>query len=497
MAALALLLLAAPAVAQPAPNVAAQTVTPDSSPPDATSRNLPPAPTTGGIALAVSQGKLVILQQPASSVFIADPAIADIQVANADHVFVFGKKPGHTSLYALGGDGTLLKSLGVDVVNAVGPAQHMANQTVGAGDARVSGTNNGAVLTGHVVDPSAGNLVQKGAADTLPDKSIIDDRLKVRSSVQVTLHVRIAEVSRSITKQLGFNWNALMNSGIFQYGLFTGRTLFNPALGLLATPAGAVTLPGAAFLPATPMQSAGQPGSFIGGINTGSGSINAVIDALAEEGLLTILAEPNLTAMSGETASFLAGGEFPIPVSQALGVISIEFKPYGIGLNFVPTVMAPNHISLKVRPEVSQITTQGAITLQGIQIPALTVRRAETTIELGSGQSFAIAGLLQDTTSNDIQRFPGLGDLPVLGTLFRSTSFQRNESELLIVVTPYIVNPISDPKAIRLPTDSWQAANDVERIILGVPSEPNPPVRNGQGGAATPHLMGTAGFEVE
>jgi len=413
---LAALLLAAPAFAQ--------AIATDSGPPkDVTTR--PARPT--GIALEVSQGKLIVLDGPATSVFIADPAVADIQVANADHVFVFGKKAGRTSLYALGVDGVLLKQMSVDVVNAVGPAQHLANMTPGAGDAHVGGTNNGAVIQGHANNAAAAFLVQKGTADTLPDKTTIDDRVKVRGSVQVTLHVRIAEVSRLVTKQLGFNWNALMNSGIFQYGLFTGRTLFNPALGLLASPAGSVVLPpSAAFLPATPMQSAGQPGSFIGGINTGSGSINAVIDALAEEGLLTILAEPNLTAMSGETASFLAGGEFPIPVSQALGVISIEFKPYGIGLNFVPTVMAPNHISLKVRPEVSQITTQGAITLQGIQIPALTVRRAETTIELGSGQSFAIAGLLQDNTSNDIQRFPGLGDLPVLGTLFRSTSFQRN-----------------------------------------------------------------------
>src|SRR6185312_14714694 len=152
---------------------------------------------------------------------------------------------------------------------------------------------------------------------------------------------------------------------------------------------------------------------------------------------------------------------------------TIDFKSFGVSLNFIPTVMASNHISLRVKPEVSQISSQGAITMGGLQIPALTVRRADTTIELGSGQSFVIAGLLQDNTSNDVQRYPGLGDLPVLGALFRSTSFQRNESELLIVVTPYIVRPIDDPKSIRYPTDAWQPATDIERVLIGVSSSPH------------------------
>src|SRR6185312_3522736 len=216
----------------------------------------------------------------------------------------------------------------------------------------------------------------------------------------------------------------------------------------------------------------------------------------------TILAEPSLTAISGETASFLAGGEFPIPVSQALCDTNIDFKSFGVSLNFIPTVMASNHISLRVKPEVSQISSQGAITIGGLQIPALTVRRADTTIELGSGQSFVIAGLLQDNTSNDVQRYPGLGDLPVLGALFRSTSFQRNESELLIVVTPYIVKPIDDPKSIRYPTDAWKPATDIERVLFGLVASPNPRGRPGSplpqsSTNPPPHLVGDAGFEVE
>jgi pilus assembly protein CpaC len=448
-----------------------------------------PNPTTvrGVVALEVSQGKLIVLPAPAKNVFIADPAIADVQVANADHVFVFGRKAGRTSLYALGVDGILLRAVNIEVDNSTGRAQKLTTATPGAGEIHVGNTANGLVLEGNAATPAAAALAQRSATENAPDKAVIDDRVKVRSSAQVTLRVRIAEVSRTVTKQLGFNWNAIMQAGNFSYGLYTGRTIFDATSGL--------------FNPAAPLQSAAQPGSLIGGFHAGpNSSVNAVIDALAEEGLVTILAEPNLTAISGEPASFLAGGEFPIPISQALGVTTIEFKSFGVSLNFVPTVMAPNHISLRVRPEVSQITTQGAITVSGLQIPALTVRRADTTIELGSGQSFAIAGLIQDNTTNDIQRFPGLGDLPVLGALFRSTAFQRQESELLIVVTPYIVKPIDDPRQIRYPTDAWKAATDVERIFYGLVAGPNPHATPGSPlpeNAAAPHLLGAAGFEVE
>jgi pilus assembly protein CpaC len=455
----------------------------------------PRAAHNGGVVLEVSQGKLIVLPAPAANVFIADPSIADIQVANADHVFVFGKRSGRTSLYALGVDGILLRSLAVEVYNPTGRAQQLTTATPGSGDIHVGNTANGLVLDGRAANPAAAELAGRSAAENAPDKSVIDDRVKVRGSAQVTLRVRIAEVSRTITKELGFNWNALLQSatslGNFQYGLYTGRTLFNAGAGTSLS----------SFNPATPLQSSGQPGSVIAGFSGSAGSLTAVIDALSEEGLLTILAEPTLTAMSGETASFLAGGEFPIPVSQALGVTTIEFKPYGIGLNFVPTVMSPNHISLRVRPEVSQITSQGAIQLNGLTIPALTVRRAETTIELGSGQSFAIAGLLQDNTSTDIQRFPGLGDLPVLGALFSSSSFQRNESELLILVTPYIVKPIDDPRSIRLPTDAWQPATDIERVLYGFVEGRSPPGKEPPSplpqSVSAPHLLGAAGFEVE
>jgi pilus assembly protein CpaC len=181
-------------------------------------------------------------------------------------------------------------------------------------------------------------------------------------------------------------------------------------------------------------------------------------------GLVTTLSEPNLTALSGETADFLAGGEYPIPISQGLGTTSIEYKRFGVSLAYTPTVLSNGRISIRVRPEVSELSAQGAITINNFQVPALTVRRAETTIELGSGQSFMIAGLMGNSSQSTVKKMPGAGDLPILGSLFRSNSFQRGETELVIVVTPYLVQPI-DAKDIKLPTDGYQNPNILQQIL--------------------------------
>jgi pilus assembly protein CpaC len=187
---------------------------------------------------------------------------------------------------------------------------------------------------------------------------------------------------------------------------------------------------------------------------------------LAEtDGLANTLAEPNLTALSGETASFLAGGEFPVPVPQAQGAVTIEYKQYGVGLAFTPYVLANGRISMRVRPEVSELSNQGSVKLGDFVIPALTTRRAETTVELGSGQSFMIAGLLRNSDTNDINKAPFLGDIPILGTLFRSTAYRRQQTELVIIVTPYLVRPVSGQLA--LPTDGYRAPTDPERIFKG------------------------------
>jgi pilus assembly protein CpaC len=191
----------------------------------------------------------------------------------------------------------------------------------------------------------------------------------------------------------------------------------------------------------------------------------STLDIAATDGVATLLAEPNLTALSGETASFLAGGEFPIPVSQGNNAVTIEYKQYGVGLAFTPIVLGDGRISMRVRPEVSQLSDAGAVTVAGFRVPALITRRAETTVELGSGQSFMIAGLLQNTGNNSVDKAPVLGDLPILGALFRSTKFQRSETELVVIVTPYLVRPVSTQMAT--PVDGYRSPNDIERDFLG------------------------------
>jgi pilus assembly protein CpaC len=222
---------------------------------------------------------------------------------------------------------------------------------------------------------------------------------------------------------------------------------------------------------------------------------SAVLDALANEGLVTLLAEPNLSAASGATATFFAGGEFPIPIPQALGTVSVEYKQYGVSVAFTPTVMSSNHISVKIRPEVSELDTATNVALNGVQIPAITARRAETTVELASGQSFAIAGLIQNNSSNNIQKMPWLGDIPVLGALFRSNQFQRNESELVIVVTPYIVRP-ARPQALNDATQYVRVPSDMKNAVAGRVAVPSRKMETSASGTPrSPAVTGSFVFE--
>jgi pilus assembly protein CpaC len=277
-------------------------------------------------------------------------------------------------------------------------------------------------------------------------------------------------MSRTLTRDLGLNWQNLAgNIGNFAtLGLATQFPLADLTSGSIAP-----VVASAAFRKT---------------------SVEAIVDALAQDQLVHILAEPNLTTMSGEPASFLVGGEFPVPVSQQQNTISVEFKQYGISLAFVPTVIGGDRINMHIRPEISQLTDQGAVQLSAgnasIVIPALTVRRADTTVELGSGQSFAIAGLLSDNTTHTGNGVPFLGDIPGIGALFRSDSFKRQETELVILVTPYIVRPTSNPAALHTPADSWRPPNDLERILLLRQSGRTPATQ-------VAHINGDAGFIVQ
>jgi pilus assembly protein CpaC len=456
------------------------------------------------LQLDVSRGRLLTLPQPASSVFVADPGIAGVQVPSERQIFVFGKKPGQTTLYALGEDGKEIEQVTITVRLPVSSAQS-ALDNASPGALHVVGSNNGLALRGTVATPDAGAIVTHAVSATMGQGETLQNDAKVLSSAQVTLRVRIAEVDRNVIKALGFNWNEATKIGKFALGPIIGRQTFSNASSTITTAGGATTVTNTPSL-FIPDGEAGNPGSLILNGITGGIGIQAVIDALADEGMVTLLAEPTLTAMSGEPASFLAGGEFPIPVAQAGGTgaatITIDFKQFGVSLNFVPTVVAANRISLHVRPEVSQLVTSGggAIEIGGFTVPGLTVRRADTTIELGSGESFAIAGLMQNNTNTDVSNFPGLADLPILGPLFRSTHFTRNESELVVIVTPYITQPVADPHALRLPIDGLAPANDIDRILSGrvfARSTMTPGGTTAASAVNAPHLAGDAGFDIE
>jgi pilus assembly protein CpaC len=275
------------------------------------------------------------------------------------------------------------------------------------------------------------------------------------------LKVQIAEVSRSLTKEIGFNLATVdPTGGSFKFGIANGRSpgpKFTPGgelgVGFTSVPDGASLVSRGAGT------TLGVAGSLLGL------DIFSALDLAQNDGRVTILAEPSLTALSGETASFLAGGEFPIPAAAGLNGTAIEFKEYGVSLAFTPVVLEGGRISMRVRPEVSELSSEGSIRLNGFSIPSLTTRRTETTVELGSGQSFVIGGLLRNSGNNSVEKAPFLGDIPILGALFRSQSFRRNETELVIVVTPYLVKPVSASQ-IALPTDGFRTGSDAQRLLL-------------------------------
>jgi pilus assembly protein CpaC len=320
-----------------------------------------------------------------------------------------------------------------------------------------------AVINGTVASPAdaahAEQMVRMalnpGVKPGDPLKIMPINRLKTAVPLQVTLKVRIAEVNRSLIKEIGVN---LLGRDSKPGGTFFGIGRGDP--GGFETP-GTDTTPGKPrfFNLAPGATTLGLAGKVLGLDLLGT------LDLAEKDGLVTILAEPNLTALSGETASFLAGGEFPIPVSQAQNAVTIEYKQYGVGLAFTPIVLADGRISMRVRPEVSELSNEGAVKLNDYVVPALTTRRAETTVELGSGQSFMIAGLIRNSNTNDVSKAPFLGDLPILGALFRSTSFRRSETELVIIVTPYLVRPVSHELAS--PSNGYRAPNDTQLVLEG------------------------------
>jgi pilus assembly protein CpaC len=397
-----------------------------------------------------------------SDVFVADDKIADVQVRSPTLLYVFGKASGETTVSATNKAGAVVYAATVRIGQNFNSIQQMLNLAMP--DAHVVATpmNGLVLLTGTVANPDdsaeATRLVQAFVGDTTKVLS----RLGTATPLQVNLQVRIAEVSRSFIKNIGVNLTSYDNSSGFKFGVGQGRTAATQY-----TPGGGLFTNGTSASTGTSLLTAVANGTTLGGAAKIAGvNILSSLDLGEQDGQVSTLANPNITVISGETGSFLAGGEFPIPISQGLGAVSIDYKQYGVSLSYTPTVLADGRISLHVRPEVSQLTSTGAVTLSGVTIPALTTRRVETTVELGSGQSMMIGGLLQNNHDNTISKAPGLGDVPVLGALFRSNGFQRNETELVIVITPYLVKPVN-ANDIVLPTDGYKAPTDLGRVFMG------------------------------
>jgi pilus assembly protein CpaC len=426
------------------------------------------------IDVDVHKGVLVRLRQPAGSVFIANPEIADIQVRSPTLIYLFGKKAGQTALYAVDDQEQVLLNTTVTITHNLTSLRDQLRVVVPNEDVRVETVDNSLVISGTVTSAEQAEEVRRIAARVAIEPGSIINQLKITTPNQVNLRVRIAEVKRDALKVLGFNWDIIKEMGNFTFGIATGV----PTDQLRNIVASAAT-------------------SSLGAVYTsGNDLVSTVIDALSREGLVTILAEPNLTALSGETASFLSGGEFPFPVPVDRNTIAIEFKQFGVSLAFTPTILGGDRISMKVRPEVSQLATS-TISINGLSVPSLTTRRAETTVELGSGQAFAIAGLLQNNSVQQVDRTPGLSDIPILGNLFRSSQLQNNETEIVIIITPYIVRPVSQ-KPLQSPTDGFVIPNDVERYVGGQTYRQQLPERSaGARMRSGQTLVGPAGFVLE
>ncbi len=382
----------------------------------------------GTLDLATGEGRILHFAAPVESVLVADPNIADLQVVSPGVIYIFGKNAGQTSLIALGDNGeqtaalTLAVGAGAQAVSRPLQNLHPGSQT------QVSAAGNRLVARGKVKD--VGEATDLNALLSTEGQGLQSaiNSAEYAGSAQVNIRVRFAEVSRNELLRYGVNWNAMFNNGTFSFGLLTG--------GALAADA-----------------ASGASNVISAGLASGNVNIDAMLEALQSNGVLEVLAEPNITAMTGQTASFLAGGEVPVPVPVNRDLVGVEYKPYGVSLLFSPTLLPNGRIALQVRPEVSSVVTTNAATVNGYLVPSFRVRRADTRVEVGSGQTFAIAGLFQRDSSQDIDKVPMLGDMPILGNLFRSKRFQRNETELVILITPYLVEPVRG-RTLATPLDA-------------------------------------------
>jgi pilus assembly protein CpaC len=403
-------------------------------------------------ALEIVSGKSLVLKSdfPVKRVSVGNPEVADFILISPMEIYLTGKSAGTTNL-TLWQDSSIAAVFDLTVVYDVSALKQKLSAILPKEtELRMTATNDSITLSGKVSNAAALSQAVSLARAYAPEGKV-QNLVQVGGVHQVMLEVRIAEMSRTLTRRLGINFAGTKGSnfGVSQLGSLAGVVSDNAAItsGPL----------GFAYSPAV---------NALFRFDTGSVTWTGFVDALNEDGLIKVLAEPTLITLSGQSASFLAGGEIPVPVPQGLGSVAIEYKPFGVGLVFTPVVLSSDKITIKVNPEVSDLDFSTAVQIEGFLVPGFRTRRTSTTVELGDGQSFAIAGLLRNNVGSTVSKFPLLGDLPILGALFQSKSFQREETELIIIVTPHLVKPLDMAKQ-PLPTDFYTEPNDFEFYMLG------------------------------
>ena len=427
------------------------------------------------LVLSLDKAAVIQLESDARDVLVSNPDLVDAVVRTPRRIFLLATKVGQTNAFFFDGQGKQILALDIRVEKDVVDLTTLLKASMPNSSIQVQAMNDNVVLTGSVSSALESTRAAALAATFTGDAKKVVNMLTVAGGAQVMLKVRVAEMSRSIAKQFGVNLTSaqivggstpLVVSSSNPYGLM-GTALSNlsgAGVGNVCPATNSAGQTSSVFNPLQVLQS--------GGTCAIGNNAQGILNALEQVGLVHMLAEPNLTAVSGETARFLAGGEFPVPAGRdQQGNISIEFKQFGVGLSFTPVVLSPGRISLQLSSEVSELTNTGSFTLQGangsgLVIPALSVRRTQTTVELPSGGSFAVAGLMQHTTKQVIDGFPGVKDLPVLGALFRSRDFQNDESELVVLISAYLVEP-NAASAFDAPTDGFRAPTDPETLLLG------------------------------
>lgn len=441
-------------------------------------------------AVSLGKNKSMLIEVPRAlrDVIVSDPEIVDAVVQTSDRVYLIGKKTGQANAFFFDEHGDQIVTLEIIVEVDTQPLDRLLKRLIPGSQIKSEMLNDTVILTGRVRTPLDSNRAYEVAsrfaitADPSSDSTAqnkVVNMLAVDGEEQVMLRVKIAEVQRSLLKQFGINLGASLTAGNFSTTFLTENALpLTAAAGLGGLPqigsfignGTTGSLNGLAGVNAGPTTSGGQGGfgnsGTIGSWGSGNQQLVHTMRALERTGLVRTLAEPNLTTVSGEAAKFLAGGEFPLPLVDGEGALSVIFKQFGVGLSFTPNVLSEGRISLKIETEVSELTNDGAVTLSNVSIPALKKRSANTVVELPSGGSLAMAGLVSEDTRQNIDGFPGLKNLPVLGTLFRSRDFVKSETELVIIVTPYVVKPTAR-KNLSTPGDGLVAATDRKANFLG------------------------------